>query len=77
VQQDKYAQMAIAASRKSLDLAPLNSFVWIRLASANVMLGPENIMTLWKLGEPQLQRPGLIPFFCYSAFTLVLSYMQN
>ncbi len=36
----KYAQMSIDASMKGLDMAPLNTFAWFRLATAHVLMGP-------------------------------------
>ncbi|WP_020401516.1 hypothetical protein [Kordiimonas gwangyangensis] len=37
-----YALKAIEASMESLKLAPLNTFAWFRVATSNVLLGPEH-----------------------------------
>lgn len=37
----KYSKMTIEASMAGLKIAPLNTFAWFRVATANVMLGPD------------------------------------
>lgn len=41
-ERDMYAQQAITALKTSLQLAPVNTFAWARLASAYMLAGPEN-----------------------------------
>lgn len=41
-ERQKYAAMSIEASTKGLNMAPLNTFSWFRVATANVLLGPEH-----------------------------------
>ncbi|MFC4346751.1 hypothetical protein ACFO5Q_02690 [Kordiimonas lipolytica] len=45
----KYAALTIEVSEKGLKMAPLNTFAWFRVATANVMLGnfPEGLNT-WR-----------------------------
>jgi hypothetical protein len=38
----KFAHMAIANSMKGLDIAPLNSYAWLRIASAHISLGTDH-----------------------------------
>lgn len=40
-EQVKYAEMTVEVAMKGLNMAPLNTFSWFRVATANVMLGPE------------------------------------
>ncbi len=37
----KYAQKAIDASMKGLDMAPLNTFAWLRVTSAHILRGSD------------------------------------
>ena len=36
-----YVEMAIEVTTKGLNLAPLNTFAWLRLSSAHILLGPD------------------------------------
>lgn len=41
-EQVKYAEMTVEVAMKGLNMAPLNTYSWLRVCSANLILGPDH-----------------------------------
>lgn len=58
----KYAEMSIEASMKSLNMAPLNTFAWFRVATAHVQLGRDRHQKALEAWRASIETAKFEPF---------------
>ncbi|SDD25825.1 hypothetical protein [Kordiimonas lacus] len=73
----KYSEMAIEASMAGLKMAPLNTFAWFRVATANVMLGPEKYQESLKAWRTSIATARFEPFILMQRVHLGIILYQD
>jgi len=64
-ERQNFAELTIETSRKSLSIAPLNTYAWSRIATANVLLGQSHYgdaLTAWRTSISQARYEPFLQF---------------
>lgn len=73
----KYATMTIEVSEKGLNMAPLNTFAWFRVATANAMLGPDKYQESLDAWRTSIATARFEPFLLMQRVHLGIILYQN